>query len=156
MKTMIIREFGDYSSQGSYIYNLAEQPVKDCTGCWSCWWRTPGRCIHKDLNEFYEEYLKADKVTIFSKLSLGFVSGNLKTLFDRLIPMALPYIEYSTGESMHRPRYDKYPEIEVYYEGKFMNQDEELLYRDYLARVFYQFHTGLNIVKPISEYRGGR
>jgi len=152
---MIIREFGDYSSQDSYLYDLAQQPVKDCTGCWSCWWRTPGRCIHKDLNEFYKEYLKADKVTIFSKLSLGFVSGNLKTLFDRLIPMALPYIEYSTGESMHLPRYDKYPEIEVYYEGEFVNQDEELLYKDYLARVFYQFHISLNLVKPVSDYNGG-
>lgn len=155
MKTMLIREFGDYGDRDSYIYDLAKSMVTDCTGCWSCWWRTPGRCMHRDLNEFYTEYLKADKVIIFSKLSLGFVSGNLKTLFDRLIPVGLPYIEFSTGESMHVSRYDKYPVVEVYYEGEFMDQDEELLYKDYMERVFYQFRTKLNGVKPVSEYRGG-
>lgn len=153
MNTMIIREFGSYGDRSSYIYDLAMEQVKDCTGCWSCWWRTPGRCIHKDLNEFYQKYLKADRVIIFSKLSLGFVSGNLKTLFDRLIPIVLPYIKFDTGESMHVPRYEKYPEIEVYYEGDFFSRDEEGLYRDYLERTCYQFHSKLIAVKPAAEYR---
>lgn len=77
----------------------------------------------------------------------------MKTLFDRLIPLALPYIKYDTGESMHLPRYEKYPEVEVYYEGEFLSGEEEELYRDYLNRVFYQFHTKLLSVKSVSEYR---
>ena len=156
MKTMIIREFGDYEIEDGYVLDLTSQQVKDCTGCWSCWWRTPGRCMHKDLNECYGELLKADKVVIFSKVSMGFISGNMKTLFDRLIPLFLPYIKYDTGESMHLPRYDKYPEIEVYYEGEFDSQEEEELYRDYLDRTFYQFHMKLRAVEPVEKYSANK
>lgn len=155
MKTMIIREFGNYESPGSYILDLEEVKVKDCTGCWSCWLRTPGRCIHKDLDECYKEFLKADKVIIFSKVLRGFISSNLKTLLDRFIIMLLPYVGYDTGESIHPARYDKYPEIEVYYDGDFISTEEKELYNDYLARTFYQFHIKLSTVKPIHQYKGG-
>lgn len=153
MKTMIIREFGNYEMKDSCVLDLQEQQIKDCTGCWSCWWRTPGRCIHKDLDKCYQEFLKADKVVIFSKLSMGFISGNMKTLFDRLIPLALPFIKYDTGESMHLPRYDRYPDIEIYYSGDFIGREEEELYKDYLERVFYQFHMKVLSIRPVSRYK---
>ena len=156
MKTMIIREFGNYKIEDGYTFDLAEYPVKNCTGCWSCWWRTPGRCMHKDLDECYREILKADKVIIFSKISMGFISGNMKTLLDRLIPLFLPYIKYDTGESMHLPRYEKYPEVEVYYDGEFISREEEELYRDYLERTFYQFHMKLRAVESADKYSMNR
>lgn len=43
----------------------------------------------------------------------------MKTLFDRMIPLFMLYTSISTGESMHVMRYDKYPDIEFYYEGEF-------------------------------------
>jgi len=36
-----------------FTLDLTQIEVKNCTGCWSCWWKTPGICINKDLNEFY-------------------------------------------------------------------------------------------------------
>jgi len=65
----------------------------------------------------------------------------------------LPYIKYDTGESMHLPRYEKYPKVEVYYEGEFLSPEEEALYRDYLGRTFYQFHSKLKSIKHINEYK---
>lgn len=30
--------------------------IKACLGCWTCWWKTPGRCVHKDaLAESYPD-----------------------------------------------------------------------------------------------------
>ncbi|WP_312653321.1 flavodoxin family protein [Proteiniclasticum sp.] len=114
MKIVIISETGEFGLSSDFQLDLSQTTVKDCLGCWSCWVKTPGRCVHKDLDAFYKAYLRADKVIFFLKLSKGFVSGNLKSLFDRMIPLYLPFISYETGESMHLPRYEKYPDIEVY------------------------------------------
>ena len=151
MKKVVIQEYGEFEIPCQYRLDLRETNVKNCTGCWSCWLKTPGRCMHKDLDEFYKTYLEADKAIIFSKVSQGFVSGNLKTLFDRMIPLFLPYITYKTGESMHVPRYEKYPEIEVYYEGDFATREDKQIYEEYIYRTFYQFNSKCEI-KPITEF----
>lgn len=153
MKRVIISETGESGLPSEFLLDLSETAVKDCIGCWSCWVKTPGRCVHKDLDEFYRAYISADKAVFFTKLSKGFVSGNLKSLFDRMIPLYLPFISYETGESMHLPRYEKYPDIEVYYEGTFENADGQAIFEDYMKRTFYQFHSELKIIKPVGEYK---
>jgi hypothetical protein len=85
-------------------------------------------------------------------VTTGFVSGNLKTLFDRMIPLYLPYTTHETGESMHVPRYDKYPDIEFYYDGEFDNDTSRQIFVDYINRVFYQFYSKNITVKPIEEF----
>lgn len=104
------------------------------------------------MNEFYHEYITADKAVYFAKVSRGFVSENLKTLFDRMIPLYLPYVDYKTGESMHVPRYKKYPDIEFYYMGQFETADGRQIYEDYIKSVFYQLHSKNISVKPVEEY----
>lgn len=153
MKTIVVKEFGNHAIESIYELDLSKNVIKDCCGCWSCWWKTPGRCINKDLDEFYTKYLEADKVVIFSKVTKGFVSGNLKTLFDRIIPLFIPYVEVSTGESRHVPRYEKYPAIEFYYEGKFETKNGKDIFEDYIYRTFDMFESKNVTVKPIAEYR---
>lgn len=152
MKTVVINECQDISIPNAAVFDLAQIDVKDCTGCWTCWWKTPGRCIYNDLNEFFHQYITADKAIYFSKVTKGFVSGNLKTLFDRMIPLYLPYMSYVTGESMHVPRYEKYPDIEFYYEGEFETAEGRQIFEDYINRVFYQFYSKVISVKPIREF----
>ncbi|MCF7915666.1 MAG: NAD(P)H-dependent oxidoreductase [Spirochaetaceae bacterium] len=151
MKTVIITEGENIPASADYTLDLAKAEVQDCIGCWSCWWKTPGRCAFKDLDEFYHHYVTADRAIIVSQVTKGFVSGKLKTLFDRMIPLYLPYTEYSTGESMHVPRYGRYPDIEFYYQGTFVPPDGRQIFVDYIQRVFYQFHSKNIVVKPIGE-----
>ncbi|MHB1155154.1 MAG: flavodoxin family protein [Eubacteriales bacterium] len=150
MKTVVIREFEGIKVPNAYEFDLKKVPIHHCIGCWSCWWKTPGRCAFKDLDEFYHEYITADLAVFFAEVTKGFVSGNLKTLFDRMIPLYLPYINYSTGESMHVPRYDKYPDIEFYYNGEFKTDEGRKIFEDYINRVFYQFHSKKITVKPVT------
>ena len=152
MRTVIISECEGITVPNDLTYNLNQMDVKGCAGCWTCWWKTPGRCIYKDLDEFYHHYITADKAIYFSKVTKGFVSGNLKTLFDRMIPLYLPYVTYKTGESMHVPRYEKYPDIEFYYEGEFETAAGRQIFVDYINRVFYQFYSKNITVKPIEEF----
>ena len=151
MASIIIREFGEFGKPDQYVLDLAKTEVKYCTGCWSCWIKPPGRCVREDLNEFYRAYVNADKVIIFSKISKDFVSSNLKNLFDRMLPLFLPYINYASGESMHVPRYDSHPSVEVYYTGDFTSEEARNIYEDYIRRTFYQFHSQCDTVKPICE-----
>lgn len=152
MKTVIIKECAGVNVPEVATLDLGQTAVQDCTGCWTCWWKTPGRCIYKDLDAFYREYVTADKAIYFAKVTKGFVSGNIKTLFDRMIPLYLPYVTYSTGESMHDPRYEKYPDVEFYYDGDFDTEEGQQIFEDYIKRVFYQFHSENFVVKPLREF----
>ena len=95
--------------------------------------------------------MKADKVIIFSKVTKRFVSGDLKSLFDRMIPLFMPDITHKHGESMHLARYIKYPEVEVYYQGAFDNLDDRKIYEDYIHRTFSQFYSKCDVVKPLDQ-----
>lgn len=152
MKTIIVTECENISVPYTTTFDLKKMGIKDCVGCWTCWWKTPGRCAFKDLDEFYHSYIVADKVIFLSKVSKGFVSGNLKTLFDRMIPLFLPYVTLATGESRHIPRYDKYPDIEFYFDGEFDNLNYRKIFTDYIARVFDQFYSQNLVIKPICEF----
>lgn len=152
MRTVVIKECESIVIPNDFTFDLTEMDVKYCSGCWTCWWKTPGRCIYKDLDGFYHQYITADKAIYFSKVTKGFVSSNLKTLFDRMIPLYLPYVTYKTGESMHVPRYEKYPDIEFYYDGEFETTQSEQIFVDYINRVFYQFHSKNITVKSIKEF----
>lgn len=153
MKTIVICEVdGIHVPDSAFVLDLNVREIKDCAGCWSCWQKTPGRCAFKDLDDFYTAFLQADKAVFFINVSCDFVSGRLKTLFDRMIPHYLPYTAYKTGESMHLPRYDRYPNVEVYYKGAFSSDKARQLYEEYLARVFYQFHITNTRIRPANEY----
>ncbi|MGC9365199.1 MAG: flavodoxin family protein [Fidelibacterota bacterium] len=152
MNLVVISECDNLVIPGAYHLALNKTAIRDCIGCWTCWWKTPGRCVYEDLNQFYHQYITADKAIYFAKVTKGFVSGNLKTLFDRMIPLYLSYTTYKTGESMHVPRYEKYPEIEFYYEGEFATDDARQIFIDYINRVFYQFYSKLIKIEPVGNY----
>jgi len=87
-------------------FDLRELDLRFCTGCWSCWWTTPGLCvIRDDMSRIYPRFAEADIVIWASPLVLGTVSALIKTVQDRFIPMVHPYIEIVDGEFHHRLRY---------------------------------------------------
>lgn len=154
MKTIVVREIDEVfiPADATFVLDLTEQKIKDCIGCWSCWQKTPGQCAFHDLDNFYSAFLQADKAVFYTGVSCDFISGNLKTLFDRMIPHYLPYTSYKTGESMHVPRYERYPDIDVYYQDDFSDDEAKKLYEEYLTRVFYQFHIQNIHIQPINGH----
>jgi multimeric flavodoxin WrbA len=151
MRTILIKEGQPVPQKYDFVLDLMDQPPRPCTGCWSCWTRTPGRCAQKDLDAFYRQYVAADRAVILSKVRQGFVSHRLKNLLDRMIALFLPYITYRTGESMHLPRYDRLPEATIYYDGDFASPEEKEVYINYLNRAMYQFYTKCEIL-PLERF----
>jgi hypothetical protein len=92
----------------AHIRILRDMNIRYCTGCWSCWWATPGLCAHRDdMAQMYPKLLAADLVVWASPLVLGSVSALMKKTQDRFIPLIHPYIQLVHGESHHRRRYPK-------------------------------------------------
>ena len=145
MKTFFVKEFDTPVPEGAAVLDLTQKTVKQCLGCWSCWWTTPGRCVHKDLDEFYRQYLAADQVCFYCSVSEGFVSSNMKALIDRMIVLVLPYISWDKGESCHEPRYSKYPSVDVIYSGEFLPGEEEAFIAYWNRTLEMMFAENVNI-----------
>lgn len=82
--------------------------IASCLGCFSCWNKTPGKCvIEDDMNAVIKELLWAD-LTIWSFPLYYFgLPGKLKMLMDRQLPMALPFMTKDATSGGHPSRYDR-------------------------------------------------
>jgi len=154
--TLYIKEWEEPTDENGVSLMIGPQLPKDCLGCWNCWWTKPGKCIHKDLDDFYRAYVSADRAIFFGKVTDNFVSGPMKSLFDRMICLFLPYTVVSRDRrTRHLPRYERYPKIEYYYDGKFESPEAEQIFLDYIEYVFREFYSHEIAVKPVSEFRKG-
>lgn len=103
------------------VFTLRDMDIQYCTGCWTCWWKTPGRCVFKDdMEQVYPAMMAADRLVMFSPLSMGFVSSLLKKVNDRSVALLHPYIEIVQDECHHRKRYEKYPDLAL-----IVNEEED-------------------------------
>ena len=141
-KIFVVKEYDVSIPNDAAVLDLSEIELNHCLGCWACWWTTPGRCAHKDLDEFYSSYLSADIVYIYCEAVQGFVSANMKAMIDRMIPFVLPYISWETGESLHKARYSKYPKVEVVYKGDFLPGEEDAFIAYWKRTAYMMFAPG--------------
>ncbi|MDX9954290.1 MAG: hypothetical protein RBT75_09350 [Anaerolineae bacterium] len=121
---------------------LGPAAIRACIGCWTCWWKTPGKCVHKDaLAESCADYVNADKVILLMDTAQGFINHSAKALIDRTIPHYHPYIEIVDGECHHKARYERYPELHFYYDNQNVTPEEAQVIEDYLYRTAYHFRS---------------
>lgn len=131
------------------VVRLGERSINPCIGCWSCWLKTPGRCVMKDqMAESYPYYVNSDTVILLMSTAQGFISHQAKAFMDRTIPHYHPYIEIVDGECHHVARYSSYPNMVFYYDTEGLTNQEEQVIEDYLYRTAYHFQSkALRIVK---------
>ena len=69
------------------IYSRALE-IGDCRGCYNCWGATPGKCIQDDdMTEVLEKIASSDIVVLATPVYVDGMTGSLKTLLDRCIPL---------------------------------------------------------------------
>jgi len=77
------------------LIHIRKLNLKDCTGCYSCWVRTPGECIHKDKDSMVaamDQFNTADLVIFGTPLYHFSMSGIMKTFIDRTLPRIEPWL----------------------------------------------------------------
>ena len=136
-----------------HMFQLAEMNLKYCTGCWSCWWKTPGKCAIKDDAELiFKQVIHSYFVIFASPLQVGFTSSLLKKITDRMIVLLHPYIELRQNESHHKKRYEKYPDIGLIVEKEPDTDNEDLaIIREVYERLALNFHCELKYVRFIDH-----
>jgi len=85
-----------------YAYKLKVNP---CQGCFSCWSHTPGQCIHKDdVEELLTLVAETDILILATPVYVDGMTGPLKTLLDRFIPLLKGRVEYREDHMRHLVR----------------------------------------------------
>lgn len=92
------------------ICHLSDKKIGHCLGCFGCWKKTPGICVLKDdMAQILKRVIEADLILYSFPLYYFSLPGLLKNYFDRLLPLALPFMEENTsgiGHGAHAARYD--------------------------------------------------
>ena len=85
------------------VVDLREKTVKNCAGCFSCWTKTPGTCIHKDdmTRELFPKWLASDLVVYASPLYHFTVNAEMKTFIERTLPVLEPFFLKHNGRTYH-------------------------------------------------------
>lgn len=134
-------------------FTLREMDIHYCTGCWVCWWTTPGRCSLKDeMESILEAVMNADQVIYVSPLIAGYVSANTKKVMDRMVPLVHPYIEVVNGEAHHRKRYAHYPNLALILAPTDADDNEDIaIASEQIHRLCLNFRSNCDFVHTMQE-----
>lgn len=82
---------------------LRKKTIRYCSGCFTCWTKTPGLCIHQDdmTKELFPKWLAADLVVYASPLYHFTVNAAMKAFIERTLPVLLPFFEQRDGITHH-------------------------------------------------------
>ena len=92
---------------------LARKKIGHCIGCFTCWTKTPGKCVIKDdMEDLLKKYMGSDIAIMASPLYVDHVTGIMKDFMDRMLPLVCPQFEMGdAGQTRHVSRFSKYPSI---------------------------------------------
>lgn len=76
--------------------------LKPCLGDLGCWLKKPGECLQKDdMQQLLPRMRDADVWVLATPLYFDGMSGPMKNLMDRSIPLAEPFFEVIEGHCRH-------------------------------------------------------
>ena len=89
------------------VVDLRNKKIKDCRGCYTCWTKTPGRCVHKDdmTNELLPKLLKADLVIHATPLYFHSMNGIMRRFVERTLPAIQPFFVQTDCRTCHPLRH---------------------------------------------------
>lgn len=94
------------------FFELRDIPIEYCSGCFGCWTVTPGECVKNDAaREIARAMAQSDLFILFTPVTFGGYSSELKKALDRMLPNILPHFALVRGEFHHEPRYPKRPSL---------------------------------------------
>jgi multimeric flavodoxin WrbA/putative sterol carrier protein len=86
------------------IVNLREKTVNNCIGCFTCWTKTPGQCIHKDdmSKELFPKWIDSDLVVYATPLYYHTMNSSMAAFRERTLPAVQPFFEKGLdGKTFH-------------------------------------------------------
>ena len=80
------------------LFHTNKLEINPCQGEFNCWLTTPGTCFQKDdMQRLLPKFAKAHVWVFASPVYVDGVSGPMKNLIDRLIPLLHTFVELRDG-----------------------------------------------------------
>jgi multimeric flavodoxin WrbA len=88
--------------------HLREKKINNCVGCFTCWTKSPGICIHKDdmTRELFPKWLEADIAVYATPLYHFTVNASMKAFIERTLPFLEPFLHRVDGKTFHPLRHN--------------------------------------------------
>ncbi len=89
------------------VIDLRKKKIRYCAGCFTCWTKTPGLCIHQDdmTRELFPKWLASDLVVYASPLYHYTINASMKAFIERTLPVAQPFFEQDNDRTHHPLRH---------------------------------------------------
>lgn len=124
------------------VFITSKADFKPCIGCFKCWVKTPGTCIMKGSSQnISKEIIESDLVIFVSEVKYGCYSVAIKRVWDKQIPLILPFFTIIKGEMHHSARYKKYPKIIAIGCGEDITSEEEQTFIELISANAKNFHS---------------
>lgn len=136
------------------VVNLREKTVKNCIGCFTCWTKTPGKCIHKDdmTRELFPKWLASDLVVYATPLYYHMMNSAMSTFRERTLPAAFPFFKQGDDGKTFHPLRNKVPDVVWLSVCGFPEESEFDVLSDYLNRTR---HKDITLVAEIYRSAAG-
>lgn len=135
---------------------LSDKKIRQCTGCFGCWIKTPGKCVFQDddMPKILEEMEKADIIVFATPLYHFGMSSDMKIMMEKTLPLLEPWLikneKITTHPRRNKNKKDKwviisvcgFPEIEHF---QSLDLNFEQIARAYKAKIIGK------IYRPSSE-----
>lgn len=127
--------YQDMIYQDIKYIDLSALNIKNCVGCFSCWTKTPGKCvIRDDATMVYPEIAKSDTVLYISHIKYGGYDTIMKTMLERAIPIQQAFIRILDGETHHVQRDVKLKKATIIAYGENLSDEEKAVFQQLVAR----------------------
>ena len=92
------------------VVNLRQKKINYCSGCYTCWTKTPGICVHRDdmALELLPKWQESDISIYASPLYHFTVNAQIKAFIEHTLPVFKPYFK-ADGERTTHPLRGKRP-----------------------------------------------
>ncbi|MHA2426131.1 MAG: flavodoxin family protein [Candidatus Thorarchaeota archaeon] len=87
------------------VIHVSQLKVGPCRGCFNCWTATPGECIQDDsMKELLPQIDQTDVLVYATPVYVDGMTGSLKNVIDRTIPLSNGKVELVDGHCRHPVR----------------------------------------------------
>jgi multimeric flavodoxin WrbA len=122
-------------------FPLREMKLAHCLGCFGCWVKTPGVCVEADAGrEIAKAIIRSHTTVLFTPVTFGGYSPELKKMMDRFVQLASPYFAMEHGEVHHPPRYAHRPRLIMVGVQRHPNPHEAHIFKTLAGRTAINFH----------------
>jgi hypothetical protein len=93
-------------------HHVVDLEIKGCLGCFTCWWKTPGKCVHRDdMDWILPKISDADILLLGTPVYGRNVTNYMQRLLERTFSFSLPEMQIINEETTHPPRTRKFPRL---------------------------------------------